>query len=150
MRSSWLAAVTLTLSLALTLTLAQALTLRSSSLAPVDEKPAKPGELLTKLQHWVQKGMTLWEVHKGMGGAAGPPFAAVLRREFPSITPSELTEIQAAVQHKERRQSFSAQVARARPPHTNDRWPSGSPNPNPNPNPNANLSSNPNPNPNTK
>jgi len=89
------------------------MSLRSgSSLSVMEEEPLRPGEILSTSAHRLRQAMTLYEVHSGMGGKLGAAFAAVLRREFPSITAAESDAIQAEVRLRvadHRRQDAVAQ-----------------------------------------
>lgn len=90
----------------------RAMTLRSTSLNPVMEaEPRKPGELLSTTQHRLRQAYQLWDVHTGMGGAAGAAFAAILKREFPSVSATEIIEIQSAIAARDRVGKIKEQVA---------------------------------------
>ena len=72
----------------------RAMSLRSgSSLSVMEEEPLRPGEILSTSAHRLRQAMTLYEVHSGMGGKLGAAFAAVLRREFPSMCARRPREI---------------------------------------------------------
>jgi len=50
-------------------------------------------------------------VHTGMGGTAGAAFAAILKREFPSVSATEIIEIQSAIAARDRVGKIKEQVA---------------------------------------